>query len=61
MSAWISVEERLPEKFTDVVCSVNGRFYIGWRGDKDDWYSIDIVPKFAPDYWQPLPEPPEET
>ena len=62
---WISVEERLPEKYTIVLCYKDGQrrlgYYIGaeygkgvaaFRHPKDQW-------AFGVTHWMPLPEPPE--
>ena len=62
---WISVEERLPEKYTIVLCYKDGQrrlgYYLGanygkgvaaFRHPKDQW-------AFGVTHWMPLPEPPE--
>lgn len=63
MSEWISVKDRLPEGYKDVlVCFENSSGYhvdITFYSDKLDygegWYlTADIT------HWMPLPEPPKE-
>ena len=61
MTEWISVKERLPDKWVWVlVCNENGlqpeamdTAFIGSRGD---W--IDAA--FEPTHWMPLPPPPKK-
>lgn len=54
---WISVKDRLPGEYTDVLCLYN-----------NDEYGIDYVNTkglfmadfpIQPNYWMPLPEPPK--
>lgn len=68
-SEWVSVDERLPEENTDVLCTQyaymdenKGRYQmVGFRID-DEWFSssIDDEPEscFTPTHWMPLPSPP---
>lgn len=69
MPSWISVEERLPETETWVLC-----WYVDIDGDKwhtvgkllkDGIWVVDIYETDEPEYytvthWMPLPEPPKE-
>lgn len=75
MNQWISVKDELPDLYDLVWWKeksphtrVHGSYYIGWLteeenhpfkfidGDRDvNGYSKD----HPPDYWMPLPEPPE--
>lgn len=64
MSEWISVKDRLPEEFVDVLAYLkNGKINRTWRdkvgfrnatSKKVRWYSDGSVT-----HWMPLPEPPE--
>lgn len=64
MSEWISVKDRLPEGYTDVlVCFITASgyhvevtFYCDHHPDYGNgWYlPVNIT------HWMPLPEPPEE-
>lgn len=66
-SQWISVEERLPEKFVDVVVYPRPTDYIceaAWLGDA--WYWSDyelnfgvITNKCVVTHWLPIPPAPE--
>lgn len=67
-SQWISVEERLPEKFVDVLVHPRPTDYIceaAWLGDA--WYWSDyelnfgvITNKCVVTHWMPLPKNPTE-
>lgn len=66
-SEWISVEERLPEEKRNYltcyagsvarVCQFDGKKFSYWEYDEEEWEFIEVI--CSPDYWQPLPEPPE--
>ena len=66
-SEWISVEERLPEEKRNYltchaggvarVCQFDGKKFSYWEYDAEEWESVEVI--CIPDYWQPLPEPPE--
>ena len=66
-SEWISVEERLPEEKRHYltchaggvarVCQFDGKKFSYWEYDEEEWDFVEVI--FIPDYWQPLPEPPE--
>ena len=68
--AWISVEDRLPEKYEEVlVFALYGRSWrpmIGWLGDffeDKEWHVLTSQGEFCPSdvtHWMPLPEPPKE-
>lgn len=72
---WISVEDRLPMEYTDVlVCLEDGRVHIGYRFNSCEFPGVywDFcstrrrvsLPKVpfggAVTHWMPLPEPPKE-
>lgn len=63
MAEWISVRERLPNNFSQVIG------YMAWGGmsvvqyESERFFSQGAfapLPKEAVTYWMPLPEPPEE-
>lgn len=63
---WISVEERLPEKYTPVVIAYKDRWGdmdsgLGVLCDSGEWvgYGMAIEPGSVT-HWMPLPEPPVE-
>ena len=66
-SEWISVEERLPEEKRNYltcyagsvarVCQFDGKTFSYWEYDEEEWEFVEVI--CSPDYWQPLPEPPE--
>ncbi|MFR8002510.1 MAG: DUF551 domain-containing protein [Hydrogeniiclostridium sp.] len=62
-AGWISVEERLPERFEPVlVCrEKNGSPYVE-QGYKDvgEWWKVYGTRTKQITHWMPLPEPPEE-
>ena len=58
---WISVDDRLPRPYDDViVCDNNGIIYIAFRNIDNIWDGGDIAcydnPCFT--HWMPLPDPP---
>ena len=56
---WISVDERLPERFELViVCRENGKVEQGCR-DVKDWWKVYGTRTKKVTHWMPLPEPPE--
>lgn len=65
MSEWISVKERLPKAYTDVVLLVGSK-QIPKIGEFDsachDWNIDEIgsVAITAVTHWMPLPKPPKE-
>jgi hypothetical protein len=62
---WISVEDRLPEKFADVLCLYPSR---GYRSntmvvdymETEDGYFAEQFKYGVPTHWMPLPEPPKD-
>lgn len=62
---WISVNDRLPEQYSNVlICDQNGCEWIGNLHEDNRWH-FDEVDEITPmwlnasRYWMPLPEPPE--
>ena len=63
---WISVEEKLPEKYTIVLCYKDNRWRLGYyigasysKGMAAFRYPKDQF-AFGVTHWMPLPEPPKE-
>ena len=57
---WISVEERLPEPYVEVLLYSGGERYTGYmHNDKRFTVNASHYPS-RPTYWMPLPEPPKE-
>ena len=58
---WISVEERLPESEVPVLLLYkSGYRVIGyWYDDFAEWDDMSDAQISHPDFWMPLPEPPE--
>lgn len=61
---WISVEDRLPEKFADVLCLYRSRDYgsntiVVDYMETDDGYFSEQFKYGVPTHWMPLPEPPK--
>ena len=65
-SAWISVEDRMPEKegyyltcaigCAVRVCRFDGKTFSYWEYDEEEWEDIEVT--YFPDYWQPIPTAP---
>jgi len=62
---WISVNDRLPEQYSNVlICDQNGCEWIGNLHEDNRWH-FDEVDEITPmwlnasRYWMPLPEPPK--
>lgn len=58
---WISVKDRLPETYENVlVCENNEVLLAYWNGK--EWCQCDLYEYVTlyPTYWMPLPEPPKE-
>lgn len=76
MSAWVDVEERMPEPGTPVLVYKDSAYYVGvyWSGNsKGEFWLIDetenydtypltieITVRVFADWWMPLPAPPGE-
>lgn len=57
---WVSVDERLPERFCPViVCRKDGKVEAGQR-DGGDWWRVYGTRIKTVSYWMPLPEAPKE-
>ena len=54
---WISVKDRLPEQYTDVVVLYDfGRVGVNWTNKENEFIEH---PNCKVTHWMPLPEPPE--
>lgn len=63
MPRWISVQERLPETYVDVLVCNGNEFITVALYDGEEW--MEVIDKFeilltSVTHWMPLPEPPEE-
>ena len=62
---WISVEERLPEKYIEVWVYTGAYIHDGiWNGDTWNWQDYPSSNKESVTHWmpkQPLPSPPKES
>jgi hypothetical protein len=61
---WISVEDRLPEKFVDVLCfypskNYGGNIEIDYM-ESDRGYFASQFKYGIPTHWMPLPKPPKD-
>ena len=54
---WISVKDRLPEQFVDVLVFRNGNIKIDHH-EENGWFAYDFNGKRAT-HWMPLPQPPK--
>jgi hypothetical protein len=61
---WISVEDRLPEKFTNVLCLYPSKNYesniVVDYMESDRGYFAEQFRYGEPTHWMPLPQPPTE-
>ncbi len=59
-SAWISVEDRLPETETTVlICTERGDIFSSWASNEDVFWFYGEEEDNRITHWQPLPEPPK--
>ena len=58
---WISVDNRLPKIYEDVLVYANNEIFIAYRRQNNDWiYYEDVPSKFFPvEYWMELPQKPK--
>ncbi len=60
MDKWISVKDRMPERFERVlVCREDKKVEQGFR-DVGDWWKVYGTRTKHITHWMPLPEPPKE-
>lgn len=58
-SEWISVEDRLPEMYEDVLCYADGHsFYVDFICSDGKWCDDESYTNRVT-HWMPLPEPPK--
>lgn len=58
VSKWISVKDRLPEQYTDVIVLYDfGRVGVNWTNKENEFIEH---PDCKVTHWMPLPEPPKE-
>ena len=56
-TTWISVKDRLPEKYTNVIVLYDiGRVGVNWTNEENEFVSHAYS---NVTHWMPLPEPPE--
>jgi hypothetical protein len=57
---WISVKDRLPEKWQNVlVVRTDGAFRFDFVGSLDVWYDDVNFVGYPVTHWMPLPQPPK--
>lgn len=59
---WISVKDRLPKDYKDVLVANYNFVSVGWNSIADDkqWHIRAVVFEGEVLFWMPLPDPPEE-
>jgi len=60
MSEWISVNDDMPEYFELVIVSQQRTVFTAGYDGQREWVSGNGLLIQAPEYWMPLPKPPEE-
>ena len=59
-NGWISVKDRMPELFKNVLTIDNeGKIFINWLEEIREWKSYFAYGGESVTHWRPLPEPPE--
>lgn len=57
---WISVKDRLPEKWQNVLTvRTDGKFRFDFIGSLDVWYEDVNFVGYPVTHWMPLPQPPK--
>ena len=61
-TAWVSIEERLPESYEDVLlyCQEFGVQMLGFVNENDRFFQIGFSQTFGITHWRPLPKPPKQ-
>lgn len=58
LDSWIPVDERLPNRFDDVLIACEGVIFIGlWLKQNQFWIGKDGRRLKSVTHWKPLPEP----
>lgn len=58
MGEWISIKDRLPEQYTDVIVLYDfGRVGVNWTNKENEFIEHSDC---KVTHWMPLPEPPKE-
>ena len=62
MTEWISVEDRLPEPYKNVLAWLdrNMRCMIAHTNKDGDWFGEELGEWIEPSHWIALPDPPKE-
>lgn len=62
MNNWISVKDKLPKEFQNViVCNVDKKIQLGYLNTIEMWFVINPFfrkSQLVITHWQPLPKPP---
>lgn len=60
LDGWVKVEDRLPEKRTDVIGYANEEIDILYYDSEGLFYLLSYDERKHPSHWQPLPNPPKQ-
>lgn len=57
---WISIKDRLPDYYQKVLFCNGSYIDTGFRNRDDELYCVSaLMLRSLPNYWMPLPEPPQ--